>query len=85
MIVFTESKAGFLSEKPRLTEKDTPLIVTSETSSQEVGSTRPRLSPLMATIKDDDERLLARIGYRQVITCSLHRVPCSVFKCMIAK
>jgi hypothetical protein len=45
-------------EKPPLPQTDVKKI--------DAGQTDPQ--PAMATIEDDDERLLARIGYRQVRT-----------------
>jgi len=50
------------SSEPRRDEKKSPLTH----DGTNVESTDPYLRPPMATIEDDDERLLARIGYRQV-------------------
>lgn len=52
---------------------------TSHSHSKKVGSTtvearltkntEPNEAPVIATVQDDDERMLATIGYRQVLTC----------------
>jgi hypothetical protein len=43
-----------------------PLDLDRKPKSSSLGDTIPPVSPPMATIKDDDELLLARIGYKQV-------------------
>lgn len=37
--------------------------------STSVSNTEPNEAPVIATVQDDDERMLANIGYRQVLTC----------------
>ena len=61
-----ESKTGSLREKSGIASKQYPVVRTKETSTEEAGSVNHRTQSRMATIKNDDERLLARIGYRQV-------------------
>ena len=65
-MAFAEPQARTSSGKPGFTEKHISVLSTVESSSQEAVSTESRSRGYMATIKNDDERLLARIGYRQV-------------------
>ena len=59
-------ESGSTPEKPKIAWKQYPVVGTKESFSEEIGSPGRRTHGRMATIKDDDERLLARIGYRQV-------------------
>ena len=62
-----------LTEHPKQSSKD-PLRRTGDDKVSIKGGT-PIVPPPMATIKDDDERLLARIGYKQVCFEPSNRVP----------
>ena len=65
-MAYQETKAEPLSEKPGAFWKQYPVIRTDETSIEGSDKTNRHTRSQMATIKNDDERLLARIGYRQV-------------------
>ena len=61
-----ESQTITPSEKLGFAEKQASVLTTVESSFQETVGKGRRSRGHMATIKNDDERLLARIGYRQV-------------------
>lgn len=65
-MTFTEPGTQTTSEKSGFAEKQISVLSSVEKSSQDAVSTERRSRGRMATIKNDDERLLARIGYRQV-------------------
>lgn len=60
-----------LTSTSQSTTKDKPAKKKEEDPKAPVkGASRSSSAPAMATIQDDDERLLARIGYKQV--CPVH-------------
>lgn len=65
-MTFTEPQTRTPPEKPGFAEKQISVLSSVEKSSQDAVSTGSCSRGHMATIKNDDERLLARIGYRQV-------------------
>lgn len=52
-----------------------PLNTDRKPKSRQLGDPPPPVSPPMATIQDDDELLLARIGYKQVRARASRMVP----------
>ena len=68
-MAYTDTKTGSPPGKSGVASKQYPVIRTEEASIEKAGIANYRLHNRMATIKNDDERLLARIGYRQVSYC----------------